>query len=94
MRAITDYSIQKTHRVRRSAISRFFSRQGMLRYEPEIHDMVQKMCDKFLRLAGSGQIINSVDPYNCFTADAISQYCFGEPFGTPPNRRFRLEPRD
>jgi hypothetical protein len=46
--------------------------------------MAQKMCSKFLRLAESGQIINALDPYNCFTADAISQYCFGEPFGTSP----------
>lgn len=72
---------QKTHRVRRSAISKFFSRQGMLRYEPEIHEMAQKVCDKILQVAGSGQIINALDPFNCFTADAISQYCFGEPFG-------------
>ncbi|KFA55616.1 hypothetical protein S40293_09678 [Stachybotrys chartarum IBT 40293] len=70
-----------THRVRRSAISKFFSRQGMLHYEPEIHDMAQKMCDKVLRIASAGEIINALDPYNCFTADAISQYCFGEPFG-------------
>ncbi|GAB1317992.1 hypothetical protein MFIFM68171_08202 [Madurella fahalii] len=71
----------ETHRIRRSAISKFFSRQRMLRYEPEIHEMAQKMCEKVLRLAECGQIINALDPYNCFTADAISQYCFGEPFG-------------
>ncbi|KAH8901066.1 putative cytochrome P450 [Thozetella sp. PMI_491] len=71
----------ETHRIRRSAIGKFFSRQGMLRYEPEIHEMAQKMCSKVLRLASSGQVINTLDPYNCFTADAISQYCFGETFG-------------
>ncbi|KAB5566032.1 cytochrome P450 [Coniochaeta sp. 2T2.1] len=71
----------ETHRIRRSAISKFFSRHSMLRYEPEIHEMAQNMCTKVLRLAESGQIINALDPYNCFTADAISQYCFGEPFG-------------
>jgi cytochrome P450 len=53
----------------------------MLRYEPEIHDMAQKMCSKILHLSRSGQIINALEPFNCFTADAISQYCFGEPFG-------------
>ncbi|KAH7325633.1 benzoate 4-monooxygenase cytochrome P450 [Stachybotrys elegans] len=76
------------HRVRRSAISRFFSRQGILKYEPEIHDMGQKLCSKILNVAESGQIINALDPYNCFTADAISQYCFGEPFGFLDNSDF------
>ncbi|KAI9162922.1 benzoate 4-monooxygenase cytochrome P450 [Paramyrothecium foliicola] len=71
----------ETHRLRRSAIQRFFSRQGMLRYEPEIHEMAQKMCTKILRLTESGQVIDALNPFNCFTADAISQYCFGEPFG-------------
>ncbi|KAH7304201.1 cytochrome P450 [Stachybotrys elegans] len=71
----------ETHRERRSGISKFFSRQGMLRYEPEIHDMAQKMCSKVLHLSQSGHIINALEPFNCFTADAISQYCFGEPFG-------------
>ncbi|KAK7227647.1 hypothetical protein V2G26_015650 [Clonostachys chloroleuca] len=69
------------HRIRRSAISKFFSRQGMLRYEPEVHELVQKMCTKLLRLTESGQIMNVADPFNCFTADTISQYCFGESFG-------------
>jgi hypothetical protein len=46
--------------------------------------MAQKMCEKVVQLAQSGRILNALDPYNCFTADAISQYCFGEPFGTIP----------
>ncbi|VUC28941.1 unnamed protein product [Clonostachys rosea] len=74
----------KTHRIRRSAISKFFSRQGMLRYEPEVHELAQKMCSKLLRLTENGQIMKMADPFNCFTADTISQYCFGESFGWPP----------
>jgi hypothetical protein len=58
----------------------------MLQFEPEIHSMVQKMCNKVLSAAETGQVINILDPYNCFTADAISQYCFGEQFGMPPAR--------
>lgn len=56
----------------------------MLKYEPEIHDMAQTICDKVLQVTGSGQVVNALDPFNCFTADAISQYCFGEPFGQLP----------
>jgi hypothetical protein len=43
--------------------------------------MAQKLCNKLLQVAVPGEVINALDPYNCFTADAISQYCFGEPFG-------------
>lgn len=55
----------------------------MLKYEPEVHELAQKMCNKLLRLTESGQIMNVADPFNCFTADTISQYCFGESFGCP-----------
>jgi cytochrome P450 len=71
----------ETHKIRRSGISRFFTRQSMLKYEPEIHAMAQRMCTKLLEFTGSGEIVNILDPLNCFTADAISQYAFGEPFG-------------
>lgn len=81
-RQLLTLGCQKTHRIRRGAVNKFFSRQRMLQYAPQIHEMAQRMCDKVLRRAESGQIINALDPYNCFTADAISQYCFGEPFGT------------
>ncbi|KAI0000250.1 cytochrome P450 [Xylariaceae sp. FL0662B] len=68
------------HRRRRNAISRFFSRQQMLRLEPEINAMAQKMCDKLLLFAGKGPI-EMVQVFNCFTADTISQYAYGTTFG-------------
>ncbi|CAJ2502480.1 Uu.00g098740.m01.CDS01 [Anthostomella pinea] len=69
----------ETHRVRRNAINRFFSRKQILRIEPLVHDMAQKMCSKILR--STGEPINMIDPYNCFTADTISEYSYGESFG-------------
>jgi cytochrome P450 len=78
----------ETHRIRRSAVSKFFSRQGMLRFEPEIHEMAQRLCGKILDFTRSGQILSALDAYNCFTADAISQYCFGETFGFLNNSDF------
>ncbi|KAI1415432.1 cytochrome P450 [Hypoxylon sp. FL1857] len=70
----------ETHRARRAAVSRFFSRQQMLRLEPEVHELAQKLCDKLLLWAGKGPI-QIIHPFNCFTADTISQYAYGEKLG-------------
>ncbi|KAL4746505.1 hypothetical protein BDW72DRAFT_210385 [Aspergillus terricola var. indicus] len=58
------------HRVRRSAMNRFFSRAQISKLESSIKDLVDGLCEKMIRLA-----------YSCFTGDVISKYCFGEPFG-------------
>ncbi|KAK8080844.1 cytochrome P450 monooxygenase aflU [Apiospora hydei] len=68
----------ETHRIRRSAISRFFSRQQILKLEPEVHELAQHLCDKMEQSAGP---IELSEAFNCFTADTISQYAFGQPLG-------------
>jgi cytochrome P450 len=68
------------HRIRRSAASRFFSRVQMLKFENEIACIVNQLCDKLLSWTNKSPFdIN--DAYACFTADAISQYAYGEPTG-------------
>lgn len=49
--------------------------------EPEIHSLVQKLCDKLLAQSGDERIFDVTMAYSCFTSDAISGYCFGESFG-------------
>ena len=70
------------HRIRRTPMSRHFSRQQMLRLEPEIHSTLQKFCGKLLsynsRYPGPFDITMA---YSCFTSDIISDYSFGEPLG-------------
>ena len=73
----------ETHRARRNAISRFFSRQQMLRLEPEVHALAQQLCDKLLSWAGKGPI-PMIHAFNCFTSDTISQYAYGEKLGRFP----------
>lgn len=68
------------HRLRKNAVSRFFSRAQMLRLEPEVHAMAQKMCDKILMYAGKGPV-EMIHVFGCFTGDTISQYAYGKPFG-------------
>ncbi|KAL1851098.1 hypothetical protein Daus18300_012645 [Diaporthe australafricana] len=66
------------HRTRRIPMNRFFSRGQMLKLEFEVHDFTQKTCDKLLRTRGPFDI---KEAFNCYTADIISQYAFGEPMG-------------
>lgn len=67
------------HRSRRAPFSRFFSRQQMLKLECEVLDFAQLTVDK---LCSSGkEPFNIKEAFNCFTADVISQYAFGESMG-------------
>uniref|UniRef100_L7IX09 Trichodiene oxygenase n=1 Tax=Pyricularia oryzae (strain P131) TaxID=1143193 RepID=L7IX09_PYRO1 len=67
------------HRMRRAPLGKFFSRNNIAKLESEIHNLVQKLCDKFLK--DSGNVIEIATAFSCFTSDAISGYCFGESFG-------------
>lgn len=53
----------------------------MLKLEGEVHDFANLTVAKMLRTAGQGNVFDVKEAFNCFTADVISQYCFGEPMG-------------
>lgn len=67
-----------SHRVRRIPLAKFFSRGNIARLEGDVHDLVQKLCDKLL---AQREAFDVTMAYSCFTSDAISGYCFGESFG-------------
>ncbi|KAI1847118.1 hypothetical protein JX266_006993 [Neoarthrinium moseri] len=69
------------HRLRRGPLAKFFARGQISKLEPEIHALVQRLCDKLLKESGQGKPIDVTMAYSCFTSDAISDYCFGESFG-------------
>lgn len=79
--SVTGFSTvpHELHRVRAGAVSRYFSRQQMLRLEGEVHEFAQRVADKMLR--DSGRPFDVKQAFNCFTADIISQYAFGESMG-------------
>lgn len=66
------------HRTRRIPMNKFFSRGQMLKLEGEVHEYTQRTCDKLLRTRG---VFDIKEAFNCYTADIISQYSFGEPMG-------------
>ncbi|KAI2783538.1 cytochrome P450 [Daldinia loculata] len=66
------------HRIRRIPVAKFFSRAQLAQLEPLIQRLAQRLCDKMLAQAGP---FNLAMAYSCFTADAISDYSFGESLG-------------
>lgn len=56
------------HRIRKSSLSKFFSRQQMLKLEDEARDFAQLTVDKMLRCAGKEPFDNK-SAFNCFTAE-------------------------
>jgi cytochrome P450 len=68
------------HRARRAPFNRFFSRQQMLKLEGEVHDFARMTANKMLASAGKSAF-DVKEAFNCFTADIMSQYAFGEPMG-------------
>lgn len=80
--AVTGFSTvsHELHRVRRGAMNKYFSRQQMLKLEGEVLELPQRVADKMLKMSG-GQPFNIKEAFNCFTADVVSQYAFGEPMG-------------
>ena len=69
------------HRLRKGAFSRFFSRSQMLKLETEVLEYATMTVDKMLRWAGKDEAFDIKEALNCFTADVISQYAFGEAMG-------------
>ncbi|KAH6972855.1 cytochrome P450 [Ilyonectria sp. MPI-CAGE-AT-0026] len=78
----------EVHRIRRSALSRFFSRQQMLKLKDEIHEFAQLLVNKMLRSAGK-KPFDIKEAFNCFTADITSLYCFD---GWEPNFATMVKP--
>ncbi|KAH7393836.1 cytochrome P450 [Phaeosphaeria sp. MPI-PUGE-AT-0046c] len=81
--SVTGFSTvsHELHRAKKAPLSRFFSRAQMLKLESEVHEFANLTVEKMLRSAGQGAVFDVKEAFNCFTADVISQYCFGEPMG-------------
>ncbi|KAE9985723.1 hypothetical protein BLS_005689 [Venturia inaequalis] len=70
------------HRLRRGALNRFFSKAAIVKIEPLVHTLAQKLCDKLLARSKDGRpAFNISMAYSCFTTDIITRYCFGQSYG-------------
>ncbi|KAI2615591.1 benzoate 4-monooxygenase cytochrome p450 [Hypoxylon sp. NC1633] len=73
----TDHDL---HRMRRAALSKFFSRAQVTRLEPTIRDLAERLCDKILDI-GRERPFDVTTALSLFTTDVITGYCLGENLG-------------
>ncbi|MCJ1247251.1 hypothetical protein MMC30_004465 [Trapelia coarctata] len=69
------------HRIRRGALSNFFSKGSVQRLEPVVQSTIDKLVTRLEDRKGSNRAINVIDMFAAFTADVIGQYAFARPFG-------------
>lgn len=67
-----------THRKRRAAVSKHFSRRNVVEIEPVVHREAHRLCEKLLAYPTPFQTQSA---YSCFTTDVITEYLFGESTG-------------
>ena len=68
------------HRIRRGAVSHYFSKASIMKLEPGIQKVIGQMLTRLRDLRGSGKVLNMVDVYASLTGDIIGQYAYGKTF--------------
>ena len=81
------------HRIRRSALNRYFSKASITKLEPRIYDLANQLRNKLLDRRGNGKPFEVTSAYSCFTTDVISYYAFGESEGFLKRENFELNLR-
>jgi cytochrome P450 len=69
------------HRLRRSAVNRYFSRASITKIEPKIQLLAQKLCNRIVEQLDSGKPFEVTMAYSCFATDIITNHCFGQSYG-------------
>ncbi|KAF1974959.1 benzoate 4-monooxygenase cytochrome P450 [Bimuria novae-zelandiae CBS 107.79] len=68
------------HRLRRSPLLPFFSKQSVVRLEPFIWSRVNLLVEKLKHAHKTSSVIKAVDAYGALTSDVISHYAYGKTF--------------
>ncbi|KAF7937086.1 hypothetical protein BELL_0704g00020 [Botrytis elliptica] len=65
------------HRMRRGAMSKFFSKESIRRIEPMMNLNIEKLLVRLRQFQVTGEPINCLPMFGAFTNDLISEYAFG-----------------
>ncbi|KAI0382249.1 putative cytochrome P450 [Hypomontagnella monticulosa] len=77
------------HRLRRSAINRYFSKASVAKLEPIIHDKVEKLCHQLYTHLGDDQPVKLDMAFSCFTTDVVTIYAFDKCYDFLSDASFR-----
>lgn len=80
-RAIQATLSRDEHKLRRGAMTRFFSKRSLLTLEPLLVDKIEELSKAIEPYAGTDRILHAGDAFGALTLDIMSEYCFGETFG-------------
>jgi hypothetical protein len=69
--ATADY---KLHRTRRAAMNPFFSKQKVVRLQPMLTFMIEKLCNRIEEFKESGEPLSMRPVYMCFTTDVTTLF--------------------
>jgi cytochrome P450 len=70
----------ETHRMRRGAVGKYFSKEGIRRAEPIIHGALERFFKRLDEFRRSGQPLTISLVYMAFSSDIITEYCFAAPY--------------
>jgi cytochrome P450 len=70
------------HRRRRAALNPFFSRRAVLKLEPVIHSLIEKLGRRIETYRGTERPLNLGDAYTAFTVDVVTEYSFANSAGS------------
>lgn len=76
-------------------MSRFFSKAMVTKLEPVIRQNTVKYCDNLKTWSGTGEPLNLTTSIACFSADVITEYCFGHSYnflGDPKMQKSLYQP--
>ena len=78
------------HRLRRSALNPFFSKQAITLMEPLIRELIEKLCARFEKFKETGEPVDALHAYAALTTDVITTYSFNTSYGCidDPNWKF------
>lgn len=65
------------HRMRRSALNRFFSKRCVQEHQQMITDKIEILCDRFAEACRTGDVVSLTFACGALTMDVISAYAFG-----------------
>ena len=66
------------HPIRRAAASPYFSKASVVRLEPLVQSLVDKLTSRLEGFKGTGNVVNLIDAFKALTADIIVQYTFAK----------------
>ncbi|KAI1380471.1 putative cytochrome P450 [Hypoxylon crocopeplum] len=66
------------HRLRRSAMNRYFSKASVTKLEPIIHDKIDKLCHQLSTHIGNNDPLQLNMAFSCFTTDVVTTYAFAK----------------